>query len=407
MDDAAPKPKKLARPASFAVPRAAINALIDAQADAITIGAYLTLACHTDRTGEYSTASLKAIREHLNVNLPRAKKAIAALCSIQAKVSAPTITAAAPKKRGKQSPPQTAPIVYTRDAWLALNRGTLPDGPNERFRIRHVLPTFDEPLKDRVWFGSGLVRGDADIETPLLELKQCGAIAARLLLAMYAGHDTDRWYGMPPDRFPWSYYKNTSTISGAVRGLYADPATKCGFPWPLIDRINPKFIGSKEDAKARQGRVPACWDALGALESSGFIYPAVVLLDHNPVPKTSSNGATYGDIHADADIVCDLGSPSPYGPLSPVEQGLGARYVQTAAELELKAVEPPEYLAVIPTGQPGMIAGIYRLRFRVTDPKNAFIEESLHRQLKTNTAALRKLNYLRKLKKLASLKHGD
>ena len=406
MDDAAPKPKKLARPASFAVPRAAINALLDAQADAITIGAYLTLACHTDRTGEYSTAGLKAIREHLNVNRPRAKKAIAALCSIQAKVSAPTITAAAPKKRGKQSPPQTAPIVYTRDAWLNLNRGTLPDGPNERFRIRHVLPTFDEPLKDRVWFGSGLVRGDADIETPLLDLKSCGAIAARLLLAVYAGHDTDRWYGMPPDRFPWSCYENTSTISGAVRGLYADPAHTAGLTWNLVNRIN-RATNQKEEEKARQVRLAACWAALSALESSGFSYQAVVLLDHNPVPKTSSNGATYGDIHADADIVCDLGSPSPYGPLSPVEQGLGARYVQTAAELELKAVEPPEYLAVIPTGQPGMIAGIYRLRFRVTDPMNAFVEESLRGQLKTNTAALKKLNYLRKLKKLASLKHGD
>ena len=402
MDDAAPKPKKLARPASFAVPRAAINALLDAQADAITIGAYLTLACHTDRTGEYSTASLKAIREHLNVNRPRAKKAIAALCSIQAKVSAPTITAAAPKKRGKQSPPQTAPIVYTRDAWLNLNRGTLPDGPNERFRIRHVLPTFDEPLKDRVWFGSGLVRGDADIETPLLDLKACGAVAARLLLAMYAGQDTDHWYGVPPDQFPWSYYTMKDETAGAVRVIYATSVSRKGLTWALIDRIN-RTTNQKEDEKARQVRGAACWPALTALESSGFSYWAVVLLDHN---ATSDNKDALS-IHADADIVCDLGSPSPYGPLSPAEQGLGPAYEQTAADVHLKDTHPYNFLAVIPTGYQGMIAGIYRLRFRVTDPMNAFVEESLRGQLKTNTAALKKLNYLRKLKKLASLKHGD
>ena len=402
MDNAAPKPKKLARPASFAVPRAAINALLDAQADAITIGAYLTLACHTDRTGEYSTASLKAIREHLNVNRPRAKKAIAALCRIQAKVSAPTITAAAPKKRGKQSPPQTAPIVYTRDAWLNLNRGPLPDGPNERFRIRHVLPTFDEPLKDRVWFGSGLVRGDADIETPLLDLKACGAVAARLLLAMYAGHDTDRWYGLPPDQFPWSCYTMKDETAGAVRVIYATPLATTG-DGDLCHRINYK---PTDNTKLPATAWDAFWAARKGLESSGFIYQAVVLLDHNPVPSTSDNKDALS-IHADADIVCDLGSPSPYGPLLPAEQGLGPAYEQTATELGLKDNHSHDYLAVIPTGYQGMIAGIYRLRFRVTDPMNAFVEESLRGQLKTNTAALRRLNYLRKLKKLASLKHGD
>jgi hypothetical protein len=84
MDDEEIKPRK--RPsgfASFAIPHAAIDALIDAQVDAVTIGAYLSLACHTDKTGQFSTASLKAIRENLTVNRKRAEKAIQALCNIQ------------------------------------------------------------------------------------------------------------------------------------------------------------------------------------------------------------------------------------------------------------------------------------------------------------------------------------
>lgn len=393
MDDAATKSKKLARPASFAVPRAAINALIDAQADAVTIGAYLTMACHTDKTGMYSTAGLKAVRDNLNVNQPRAKKAIQTLCAI-------TVMMPGSKEKAATS---MGPLLYTRDAWKAMSTDELPDGRHARAKVLHVLPTFDEPLKDRVWFGSGLVRGDADIETPLLDLKACGAVAARLLLAMYAGQDTDRWYGLPPDQFLWSCYTMKDETAGAVRVIYATPAHTDGLTWNLINRMN-RATNQKEEEKARQVRVAACWAALRALESSGFSYQAVVLLDHNPVPSTSDNKEALS-IHADADIVCDLGSPSPYGPLSPAEQGLGPAYEQTAADLGLKDEHPHRYLAVIPTGYQGMIAGLYRLRFRVTDPTNAFVEESLRGQLKTNTAALRRLNYLRKLKKLDSLKH--
>lgn len=53
-----------------------------------------------------------------------------------------------------------------------------------------------------------------------------------------------------------------------------------------------------------------------------------------------------------------------------------------------------------------MIAGIYRLRFRVTDSKNPFVEESQRRQLQTNRAAFRRLNTLRNRTKLEGLKEG-
>lgn len=171
-----------------------------------------------------------------------------------------------------------------------------------------MLPTFDEPLKDRVWFGSGLVRGDTDIKTPLRDLKRCGDVAARLLLALYVGQDTDHWYGIPPDRFPWLDYKMEDETASAARVIYATRGSINGLCWPLVDRIN------RGHTKLEGSRAEACWEALGTLESHGFLYPAVVLLDRNPLPSTS-NDKNALNIHADADIVCDLGCPSFDGPL--------------------------------------------------------------------------------------------
>ena len=48
-------------PGSFCVPRAAVEALLDAKATAYEVCAYLVLAKHTDESGRYSPASISAI----------------------------------------------------------------------------------------------------------------------------------------------------------------------------------------------------------------------------------------------------------------------------------------------------------------------------------------------------------
>lgn len=403
MEDTKPdQEKRSGGPSSFAVPRAAITALIEAQADARTIGAYLTLACHTEETGQFSTASIHAIRNNLNLNKERAEKAIATLCGIKIplKGTNPAITLPPQRARKKAADVPTVPLIYTRKDWQAQGLGPLPDGPHAHALIRNILPTFDEPLKDRVWFDTGLVLGDDEIAEPLLELKACGDVAARLLLAMYAGQDMDWWGGVSPHTFPWQYYKLKDHVEGQIRVLYAERSSE----------VCPTALFRVIDRESRDSN--ACFTALSALKASGLLYETVVLLNRNPVPATfaaDSNGhkQAYGNIPPDADIMCDMGSPSLYKPLSAVEHGIGPAYVQTATDLNLHVCFPSEYLAVIPTGQQAMIAGLYRLRFRVTHDKNAFVKESKQRQLKTNQAAFRRLNYLRKAKKLPPLKYGS
>ena len=405
------------RPGSFAIPRAAIEALIEAQADAVTIGAYLTLACHTDTSGACSTGGLKAIRENLAINRGRAEKAIHALCTIRGtatapKLTAPEVTPASPsrsqsKRTRVPATAPTLPLVSTRDAWLKEQGGELPDGPLARYPVRHILSMFDEPLAQRVWMGSGLVQGDPAIRKPLKALRDCGDVAARLLLAMYAGQDLDRWYGVPPQGFFWHYYTPTASNHGQFRILCASAPIPVG-NHRLFTRIDAGYNAQKKNHAK-------CFEALHALESAGLIYQAVVLLNRNPIPATCSPGAAYGEIAPDAELLCDLGSPSPFGPVSAIEQGLGTAYVDTVNQLAKQQGYPDaqgylqalckgggryDAFALILTGHPAMIAGLYRLRFRVTHAKNAFIEDATRRHLDAHADALRKLNYLRATKQL-------
>lgn len=393
--------------ASFAVPRAAIDALIDAKADAVTIGAYLTLACHTDKSGKFSTVGLKAIRENLVINRARAEKAIDALCTIGGRIAPPeVISTPTPRSKRKRLQPQTPtiPLIHTRDTWIKDNGVNPPDGPNDRSLVRHILPTFEEPLEQRVWISNGLVSGDAVIEKPLRELKNCGDIAARLLLAMYAGQDINRWYGLPPHGFPWNYYAQGEGSLGQFRIVYASESSMVG-PTSIFSRIDPQYGETSTP----------CFAAARALQSAGFIYESVVLLNRNPVPAKFASGEAYGEIPHDAEILCDLAIPSPFGPVSIIEEGLGKDYSDTVNQLAKqqgyadahvyltalsKKYDHYDYLALVPTGQPAMIAGLYRLRFRVTNTKNAFVEEASRRHLDANAAAIKKLNYLRKTKNL-------
>lgn len=146
--------------------------MLDARADAVTIGAYLKLAAHTEGTGQFSSASVTAIQNAVGggkdrFNRKRAADAIANLCTIRAPIQAaettpavtptPTIPVLKGKRKQRSIPTTdstpalpTQPLVYTREAWLEERGGELPDGPIERGRIRHVLPTFGEPLDKRV-----------------------------------------------------------------------------------------------------------------------------------------------------------------------------------------------------------------------------------------------------------------
>lgn len=378
-------------PGSFCIPRAAFNALLDAKATVDEICAYLVLAKFTGECGRYSLASIKAVNTHTGANKTKGGKidrAITRLKTIRAK-GAPKLVSNG--KSGKyhamiEQATDLGPIVFDRDTWHRDTGEILPNGPAERgkvFNVLHVLPDFDEPLADRIWFGNNLVSGIGGFDKPLKALKNAGDVAARLLLAMYAANDMETWGGVRPvgDGFgPWHQYKPVSadvTLRGGVRLIRAKSGGKVG-PGDMFSRAWPApSTGSWWDSHAEAGE--PVWRALEALESAGLVYEMVLVLNRNAIKKTFASGAEYGAIPEDAEPRCELDCRSEHGYKPEGEEGIGSATATTAGDFgHSVAVEGGRfdgtYAAIVPVGYGAMIAGIYRLRFRVANSKNAGVK---------------------------------
>lgn len=373
MDTAATAPadteagkKRKGTPASFCVPRAAIEALLDAKATAYEIVAYLILARFTEATGIYTTASVKAISTYTGGNKKTIETAIERLLTIRAK----KIEKVSNGRSGKahdmiERAVGLGPILYTAAGWLEETGEILPDGPTERGAIRFVLPDFGEPVEDRVWFGAGLVDGFGAFTKPMKKVKDGGDVAARLLLAMYAETDMEAWGGVNPHTGPWVRYPPM----GDGEMIYADTRLdggglmifgKRGGP---IATINDRITGGGKDATDKYFR------ALELLEVSGLFYEAVLVLNRNGDKKTFSSGGEYLAIPRDAEPLYELGARCEHGHAPDGEHGLGGITANTAGHLN-RPVGANAYAAIVRRGQGAMIVGIYRPRFRVANPKN-------------------------------------
>lgn len=370
-------------PGSFCVPRAAVEALLDAKATAYEICAYLVLAKHTEESGRYTPASVHAVGRATGSNISRSAtyqgpvdRAIERLKRIHHKtwqtVEEPQYSYAG-KPTGKTKRVETetdhGPILIDRETWLAQGGAALPDGPGEKGKIRYVLPDFGEERESRVWFGNNLVGGIGGFSQPLKALKNAGNVAARLLLAMYAANDMDLWGGVRPvgpGRGPWKHYEPVADDVNLYGGARLIRAKDHGEVASIDKRIS-------------DGDDEAYWNALAALVSAGLIYEVVMVLNKNAEKRKFSSGAEFSAIPDDAEPFYELDARSAHGYKPEGEEGIGGATAKTAGELgHPVAVEGGRldgtYAAIVPAGYPAMIAGVYRLRFRVANPKNAGVK---------------------------------
>jgi len=389
-------------PRSFCVPRAAIEALLDAKADAYTICAYLTLASHTDESGVYSPASAKAVSVKAGANRMSGGPVPVAMQRLK-EIRASRIEQVSNGKAGKAHAmvPQKidlGPILFDRETWEQQTGEVLPDGPTELGKIRHVLPTFGEALKDRVWFGSGLVEGHGEHKRPLKELKDAGDIAARLLLAMYAACDMETWGGVRPVgqiRGPWKRYEPVADNVNLGAGAVLIRAKDAG----QIANIDKRVSGGNNDAY---------WEALRALESTGLFYEVVLVLNRNATPAKFASGGSYGQIPNDAEPLYELNCRSQHGYKPKGEEGLGGITARTAGDFGAPVtttggVFDGTYAAIVKRGQRAMIAGIYRPRYRVSNPKNAGVKDAWARIHENNRDYYTFLSSLRSAKGLPAM----
>lgn len=390
-------------PGSFCVPRAAIAALLDAKATVYEICAYLVLAKYTDESGRYTSASISAVNKATGANKLKGgtvDRAIERLKQIRAK----TVKQVSNGRSGKahqwiEQATDLGPILFERTAWQQQTGEILPDGPTERGLVRYVLPDFGEEKESRVWFGNNLVGGIGGFTQPLKRLKNAGDVAARLLLAMYAANDMETWGGVRPvgpGRGPWKHYEPVADDVNLYGGARLIRAKDQGEVASIDNRIS-------------GGSTEAYWDALRALKSAGLIYEVVTVLNRNAKKeKFASTGEEYGSIPDDAEPYYELDTRSAHGYKPEGEEGIGGATAKTAGELgHPVAVEGGRldgtYAAIVRRGQPAMIAGVYRLRFRVANPKNAGVKGAWARIHQNNREAFDLVQAIREANNLPAL----
>ena len=416
-DTKTPGTKKPRGPGSFCIPKAALNALLDSGATAYEVCAYLTLARFTDESGRFSSASISAANRYTGANKTKGgpvDRALERLKTIRAKSVKRVLKKVSNGKGGRShawvdgwvdEEADLGPILFDREGWLQATGELLPDGKHQRAEVLHVLPDFEEPPEDRVWFGNNLVSGVGDFK-PLKALKNAGDVAARLLLALYEVNDMETWGGVRPvgaGRGPWVNYEPVDVdVRWTGIGARLHRAKRGGEvgPGDMFSRACPFPEKSGSWWKAHEEAGSPVWRALEALQSSGLVYEVVMVLNRNAIKAKFSSGAEYSDIPQDAEPFYELDCLSKHGYKPEGEEGVGWATAKTAGDfgkpVTLKGGKfDGTYAAIVPDGYGAMIAGIYRLRFRVANPKNAGVKGAWAGIHQRNREALELVNSIR------------
>ena len=133
-----------------------------------------------------------------------------------------------------------------------------------------------------------------------------------------------------------------------------------------------------------------------------------MVLNRNATKAKFSSGTEYSDIPGDAEPFYELDCRSKHGYKPDGEEGVGWATAKTAGDfgkpvtLEGGTFDGT-YAAFVPDGYPCMIAGIYRLRFQVANPKNAGVKGAWAGIHQRNREALELVNSIRVASKLEPL----
>jgi hypothetical protein len=282
----------------------------------------------------------------------------------------------------------------------------------------HVLPDFGEPIDERIWFGGNLITGVKDFDQPLKSLKNAGDVAARLLLLMYSMDDMQTWGSVRPSTArheggPWNHYEPISDdcrLRGGVRLIRSKDAGTVGSGGMFSRAWRAPKQGDWWAQHDEAGE--PVWAALRALKSSGLVYEVVMVLNRNAVKNQFSGGAEYGDIPDDAEPLYELDCRSQHGYKPEGEEGVGGVIASTAGDLGRAVatsggVFDGTYGAFVFDGHGAMIAGIYRLRLRVANTKNAGVSNAWARIHQNNRDVLELLDRVRKANGLPPLPDDD
>ena len=364
---------------SFCIATATVDALIDGKASAAEIACCLSLAAFTDASGAFSTASTNAVFQRTRFGWNKVKKTLLALC--ERHVSG-------------------RPLLSTRERYVADSGQVPPDGPVERARVNFVFGTFEQPVEERVWFGKGLVVGHKSF-SPLRALMDAGDVAARLLLLLYRLHDLEEWIGVPPSSTLHCGFipvKPTADVGGGY-SLIRFKRDGCFPTQKLVNRVSNASTPPAERWAEFQA-------ALHSLIALGLVYEAIVVVNRAPIREQGEEPGSYvHHLPTDAQPLYLLATQNRYGYKTQGEEGIGGETARLAGELRLPVSTiggffDGTFAAFSPPGLASSITGVYRLRFRVANGKNAFVKDAWTRLYEGEREALAHLQAIRRIKGL-------
>lgn len=334
---------------SFWISKKAIAQLIADKATAMEIGAYLVLAKHTDESGQFSTAGVQAVYRATGVGHAVAQRAIDRLCQVKG----PQTT------KGKSKAVWN--LVYPAGTWASLTGLDLPHGPIKAAQVRWVLNDYGAGPEDRVWISNELIDGHGKFTQPLKRLKRCGDVAARLLLVCYQQSSLEQMGGINPLPNGFAYTYDMSKVKRNVHGYDLwHGVGKSVTGWGAATVLGVSKFSNDDDEKEDQ--IAPYWQAIESLDSAGFVYQVVTVMD-----------AEAG--HEEAQAIYELDTKSRHGYKPIGEHGLGGATARLSHHLGNPVADANgrlygRYAAIVPAGVQPHITGIYRLRFRVANPKN-------------------------------------
>lgn len=201
---------------------------------------------------------------------------------------------------------------------------------------------------------------------------------------------------------PWVHYEPVDADTRFTAGARLHRAKRGGEvgPGEMFSRVCPfpEKPGSWWKSHTQAGG--PVWRALEALQSTGLVYEVVMVLNRNAIKAKFSSGTEYSDIPEDAEPFYELDCRSRHGYKPDGEEGVGWATAKTAGDfgkpvtLEGGTFDGT-YAAFVPDGYGAMIAGIYRLRFRVSNPKNAGVKGAWAGIHQRNREALELVNSIR------------
>lgn len=356
MDTVNPETGEITRPlpkgkGSFWVARQAIDILLANKATAMDICAYLVMAKHTDQSGQFSTSGLQAIYRAVGVGHAIAERAVQRLSQMQDQRA---------KRVGKGL---LKNLVYPAAEWEKITGQEPPHGPTERSKVRWVLNDFGVGPEDHVWISNELVEGIGRFTQPLKRLKRCGDVAARLLLICYRESDLEQFGGVKPSgAFARSYemYKIQTNIGHGYDIWHGVDKNITGWHAGINPALGVQKYSSEEAKRVEE--VAPFWRAIEALDSAGFVYQVVSVMDREA-----------GD--PESQVIYELDTKSRHGYKPNGEHGLGGYTAKISHHLGNPVADSQgrlygRYAVIVPAGIQPHVVGIYRLRFRVANPKN-------------------------------------